>query len=424
MVEYSLLDNNIKIITDTLKTVESVSIYVMVKVGSRYEDKKINGISHFLEHMAFKGTKARSAKQIAEEFDNIGGYFNAYTSREVTVYHVKILKDKEYISFVLNILADILINSVFDEKELEKERLVVAQEIARTNDSPDDIIFDKHNENAYRNQSFGRSVLGLPEVVNKLSRDDLVEYVDRHYFSGNIMIAFSGNIEHEDAVRAIKESSPSFLQIKNKEKFAVKPAEYTGGDYREHRDLEQTHVLIGFPGVTYNDDMYYKMRLFSMILGGGMSSRLFQEVREKRGLAYSVFAFHSSYLDTGLFSIYSAVNSSNLHDFCSIALGEIGSIASRGITAEELVRVKRQLKAGLLMEMESTEARASRALQSFVYYGRYIGLDELVRQVDVVTQDDIKQCALSLLSNKQKIAFTAIGDINKMPAYNDLPNLL
>ena len=423
MVECSLLDNNIKIITDTLKSVETVSIHVMVSVGSRYEDKEINGISHLLEHMAFKGTKTRSAKQIAEEFDNIGGYFNAYTGREATVYHVKILKEKEYISFVLSMLADILINSVFDEKELEKERLVVAQEIARTNDSPDDIVFDKHNENAYMDQSFGRSVLGLPEVIGALSREDLVKYVDQHYFGGNIMIAFSGNIEHEDALRAVRESSPSFLQIKDKERLAAKAAEYTGGDYREHRDLEQTHVLIGFPGVAYNDDMYYKTRLFSMILGGGMSSRLFQEVREKRGLAYSVFAFHASYLDTGLFSVYSAIDPNNLHDFCRITLSEIGSIAGKGITAEELVRAKRQLKAGLLMEMESTEARASRVLQSFVYYGRHISLDELVRQVDVVTQDDVKQCALSLVNNKQKMTFTAIGDISKMPAYNDLSTL-
>ena len=298
-VQTSRLANGLRVVSDPVDHVETASIGLWVDVGARCESEETNGMSHLLEHMAFKGTERRSARDIAEEIEAVGGHLNAYTSRETTAYYAKVMK--EDVPLALDLLADILQHSTFDPEELERERAVVIQEIAQVNDTPDDLVFDRFQETAYPDQPLGRSILGPPERVGSYSRDALAGYMAAQYRAARMVLVGSGRIDHDGLVAAAEEA---FTALPEGPTAAPAAAVYGGGDCRIVRDLEQAHLVVGFDGVAYDDDDFYALQVLSTLLGGGMSSRLFQEIRERRGLAYSVFTFSSSYADGGIFGVY------------------------------------------------------------------------------------------------------------------------
>jgi len=401
------LSNQLRIAVDEMKEVETVSIGVFVNTGSRNENLKINGISHFLEHMAFKGTKKRSAKQIAEEFEGIGGYINAYTSKEKTVYYTKVLK--QHAEFAVEFLSDILQNSTFDNKELEKERGVILQEIAMTNDSPDDIIFDYFQSTAYGNQSLGQSILGSPENIKKFSRKNFIDYISDQYNYRDIAIVGSGSIKEDNL---LKWSEKYFNNLgKNK----IKPLEvnkYKGGVLLKEKKLEQVNLIIGFDGLSYNHQDYYKIQVLAMILGGGMSSRLFQEIRENQGLAYSIYAFNYSFQDSGLFGIYAGTTPDKSNQLINSVKEQINKICKK-IDKAELDRVKTQFQAGLLMSKESTSSRMQKLGSDIISHNKIISDKEIIDKIKRITEKEISQLASKIFINT-KTTFSAIGKVKNI----------
>lgn len=413
------LDNGLRIITERVHEVDSVALNIRVGVGSRAESASQNGISHFLEHMAFKGTKTRTAFEIAKAFDDIGGVFNACTGRESTSYYAKVLKKD--IKTGIDILIDILMNSMFPEDELEREKGVVIQEIFQTNDSPSDIIFDKYFEAAYKDQPFGRSILGTQDTVKSFTRANLDDYINEHYFGKNIIFAVAGNVEHEEVVQLIKD----FLsKIHSKELKKSQNVSYTGGEYLEHRKLDQVHLLIGLPSVSRDDNRYHTFKVLDSILGSGMSSRLFQEVREKQGLAYSIYSFNSSYADTGMLSIFTGTDSSNLDKLLKSITAELKKLSTDDLKEEEVNRVKERVKSQILMSRESVSSRAETLGHYYGNYNKYISKNELIEKISAVTIYDIKKAAEELLSQHEKFTLAAIGEINSLPSCDKVISML
>jgi predicted Zn-dependent peptidase len=372
------LSNGLRIVTDRIDTVATVSLGLWVDVGTRHEPAEINGVAHFLEHMAFKGTKRRSALAIAEEIEAVGGHLNAYTSRESTAYYAKVLK--EDVALALDILADILQHSTFEKSELERERTVILQEIGQANDTPDDIIFDYFQERAFPNQAMGRPVLGSPEIIRKLTRKSVVAYLKDHYGAARMVLSASGNLDH-DAFVALADKLLSKMPAERAAE--TEPARYVGGDHREGRDLEQLHLVLGFPGLPLGDPDYYAASVLSTAFGGGMSSRLFQEVREKRGLVYAIYSFAHSYRDGGLFGIYAGTGEAEAAELLPVLCDEARKLDA-GFAPAELARAKAQMKAGLLMSLESTSARCEQMAQHMLIHGTPFDPDEIVRRVDAV----------------------------------------
>ena len=285
-IRSTTLENGLRVVSDPMLSVESVSLGIWVDVGTRHENPKINGISHLLEHMAFKGTKRRSALAIAEEIEAVGGYINAYTTRESTAYYVRVLKKD--VELGLDLLADILQNSTMETDELERERAVILQEIHQANDNPDDVIFDNFQETAYPEQAMGLQILGNAKVVSSLGRELVVDYMNDHYNSNTMVLSAAGKIDHDELVNL---AHNSFKNLPPGRKAIEEPALYAGGQNLKTRTLEQAHIILGFEGVSYEDPDFHATSVLSTLLGGGMSSRLFQEIREKRGLAYSIYSF-------------------------------------------------------------------------------------------------------------------------------------
>ena len=397
-VKLTQLDNGLKVVTKSLENFESVMLGSWVKAGSVCETESNNGISHFLEHMAFKGTTSRTARQIAEDIESVGGYANAYTSRETTAFHAKFLKDDTPIA--MDIVSDILQNPTFDNTELERERGVILQEIAQTNDTPDDIVFDHFQNVAFPNQSMGRSILGPVDVVSKISADDLRDYRNRFYNADNIVFGAVGNVSHEEILDYAEKYFNKFATNKTYYKKSV--YDYQGGCYSDVRDLEQAHVVIGFNGIPNSSDDYYTQAIFSSILGGGMSSRLFQEVREKRGLVYSVYTFSSSYSRNGLFGIYAATSPEKVEELADVASAELMKM-SEEITETEFKRTKAQFKAGLLMSQESSSSMCEQIVNHTMVFGRPLSRDEILEKINNVTIDDVKNLTKKITASKASI---------------------
>lgn len=402
--QITTLPSGLRVATDEMKDVETVSVGVFVNTGSRHETPEINGISHFLEHMAFKGTKKRNAKQIAEEFEGIGGRINAYTSKEKTVYYAKVLK--KHAEFAVEFLADILQNSTFDKVELEKERGVILQEIAMTNDTPDDIVFDYFQETAYPSQALGRSILGPVKNIKKFSREHFSDYIGKQYSYKNMAVVAAGNIKEKDLV---KWSQKYFTSLGTNKIKAPQAAKYSGGDFRKEKKLEQINLVMGFKGLSYLDPNYYAAQILAMILGGGMSSRLFQEVREQRGLAYSIYAFNHSHFDSGIFGIYAGTTPEKTNELISATSGEIKKICEK-ISDKELQRVRTQFEAGLLMAKESTSARMQRLGGEILSHDRLIPDQEVMKKVLAVEKSDVTKLAEKIFSGS-KMTFAAIGKV-------------
>ncbi len=374
----SILANGLRVATDRIDTIDTVSLGLWVDVGTRHEPAEINGVAHFLEHMAFKGTERRSARDIAEEIEAVGGHLNAYTSRESTAYYAKVLKEDAPLA--LDILSDILQHSVFDPTELERERTVILQEIGQANDTPDDIIFDHFQATAYPDQPLGRPVLGSPEIIKRLSREAVTAYLHDHYGAERMVLSVAGNIEH---ARVVDLAEKLLSGLPRERAVTATPANYTGGERRMERDLEQLHLVLGFPGLTLADPDYYAAAVLSTAFGGGMSSRLFQEVREKRGLVYTIHSFAHSYRDGGLFGIYAGTGEDEAGELMPVLCEETAKLAD-GFEPVELQRAKAQMKAGLLMSLESSSARCEQLAQHMLIHGTPFDPADLVQRIDAV----------------------------------------
>jgi predicted Zn-dependent peptidase len=404
------LPNGLRIVTDRLDTVDTVSLGIWVDVGTRHEAAEINGAAHFLEHMAFKGTERRSARAIAEEIEAVGGHLNAYTSRESTAYYAKVLK--EDVALALDILADILRNSTFDPAEFERERQVILQELGQANDTPDDIIFDHFQERAFPDQAMGRPVLGSAEVLRRLPREPVMAYLRDHYGAARMVLSASGNLDHDRIVElADKLLSTMPATGAGGNAAAAEPARYVGGEHRQGRELEQLHLVLGFPGQTLTDPDYYAASVLSTAFGGGMSSRLFQEVREKRGLAYTVHSFAHSFTDGGLFGIYAGTGEAEAEELMPVLCEETMRLAD-GLAEGELARAKAQMKAGLLMSLESTGARCEQMAQHMLIHGTPFDPADIVRRIEAVDDAAIGRIIAGWHSAPPTLA--ALGPVGRL----------
>ena len=342
-VRTSALSNGLRIVTHVMPQVETVSLGVWLDVGARYETLGQNGISHLLEHLAFKGTRSRSAKQLAEEIEAVGGHLNAFTSREHTTYYARLMKDD--LPLGLDILSDIVLNATYRSDELSREKEVIIQEIGQVRDTPDDLIFEFLQEAAFPDQPLGRSVLGTADGVRSLDSPTIRKYMQLHYRAEATVLAAAGNLDH-DQLTDLAAAAFDQMRVERSESFL--PAKFEGGHRHELRELEQMHLALGFPAAAFDDPNYFAQQVLSTILGGGMSSRLFQEVRENRGLAYSIYAFSSAHADTGLLGIYAGTAPALVGELLPVIADEIKKMANK-VEEDELSRAKSQLKAGLMM---------------------------------------------------------------------------
>ncbi|HWB49912.1 MAG TPA: pitrilysin family protein [Stellaceae bacterium] len=405
-VGLATLSNGLRIVTDRIDTVATVSLGLWVDVGTRHEPAAVNGVAHFLEHMAFKGTKRRSALAIAEEIEAVGGHLNAYTSRESTAYYAKVLKEDA--GLALDILADILQHSTFEPNELERERAVILQEIGQANDTPDDIVFDYFQERAFPDQAMGRPVLGSPEIIKSLSRKAVVSYLQDHYGASRMVLSAAGNLDHD---RIVDLADKLLSDMPAERAVSSEAACYVGGEHRQDRDLEQLHLVLGFPGPTLTDPDYYAGAVLSTAFGGGMSSRLFQEVREKRGLAYAVSSFAHGYRDGGLFGIYAGTGEDEAAELLPVLCDETLKLRD-GFAPAELARAKAQMKAGLLMSLESTSARCEQMAQHMLIHGTPFDPDDLVRRIDAVDDAAIARVVESWRGGTPTLV--ALGPLGKL----------
>lgn len=397
------LPSGLTVVTDPMPTVETVSLGVWVGVGTREETPAENGAAHLLEHMVFKGTPRRSATAIAEEVEAVGGHLNAYTGRESTAYYAKVLKEDA--ALAIDVIADITQNALFDPDELVRERQVVQQEIGQAIDTPDDIAFDYWQQAAYPDHTLGLPVLGTAETVAGLDVDAVRGFHRRYYNAGDMVLAAAGNIDHDRLV----DMAAHFDSLGDGKRTPRKPVAYRGGSHREARALEQLHLLIGFDGVGYRDPDYYAISVLSTLLGGGMSSRLFQEIRERRGLVYSIHSFTSHYCDGGLFGIYAGTGPGDAADLIPALAGEVMGVLER-LPEEEIERAKAQLKASLLMGLESTTNRCEQLGTQMLVFDRLVPPGEVVEKLAAVDRAAVQSCCRRMLSTPPTI--TALGPLD------------
>lgn len=415
-IQISTMSNGLRVVTDYIPTVESVSMGVWVRAGTRYEMPQDNGVAHLLEHMIFKGTNKRSAKEIAEAIETVGGNINAYTSREMTAYYAKVLKAD--VKLAVDVLSDILQYSVFDNYELERERSVVLQEIGQANDIPDDVVFDNFQSTAFRNQALGRPVLGKSDIVSGLSRDAIVGFRDEYYQTPQMVVAAAGNVDHEEFFDYV---GLNFEALKNKKTSMINKSTYTSGEYRETRDLEQIHLILGFPSAAMGSHEFYGMSILSNLFGGGMSSRLFQEIRENRGLVYSIDTFMSAFSEVGLFGIYAGTGPENITELIPALCEQLNRLP-KNIKDEELNRAKTQLRSNLLMALESTGSRCEQLAQHLLLFDRVMSVEEMLVKIDSISLKEVSDLAGKLITSRPVLS--AIGNLDNLESYNAITERL
>ena len=407
-VEIHELANGLRIAVEPMPGLRSASIGVFLTAGGRHERVEQNGIAHFLEHMAFKGTPTRTAQAIAEEIEDVGGYINAYTGKEMTAYYARVLEAD--VERALGILADIVLNPLFAKPDIEVERGVILQEIGQALDTPDDIIFDWLQEAAYPGQPFGRTILGPTERVSRFDRADLAGFVTEHYGPERIILSAAGAVD-PDRLRAAAERH--FGHLTRRLLPAVPAARFAGGERRESRDLEQVHMALAFEAPGVREDAAYAAQIYATALGGGMSSRLFQELRERRGLCYTIFAQAGAYDDTGLITIYAGTGEEQIRELTDLTLDELRRAAD-GLTVAELERARAQLKAGMLMGLESPSARAERLARMLGVWGRVPDIDEIIAKIDAVTPERVRAFGESLVLRADP-AVALLGPVGDAP---------
>jgi predicted Zn-dependent peptidase len=401
-VELSRLPSGLAVVTDAMPHLETASLGVWVGSGSRYEEVDEHGISHLLEHMAFKGTSRRTAREIVETIEAVGGDLNAGTGVEITAYYARVLKAD--VPLALDVLSDILTDPAFDPEELTREQNVIVQEIGAVEDTPDDIVFDHLQSIAFPDQAVGRSILGTPATVRSLTGRKLRAYLGRTYCAPDMVIAAAGAIDHQTV---LAEAEQRFAKLNGASCSPPAPARFRGGNRIEARDLEQVHVAMALEGLPQRNADLYSLHVFTHIVGGGMSSRLFQEVREVRGLCYSIYAFHSPYADTGLFGLYAGTDQVDAPELMRVVIGEIQS-AAETLTEKEVARAKAQMKAGILIALESSSARAEQLARQLIMHGRPIPVEEIVAKVDAVTVESARAAGRALI-RRSRPALALLG---------------
>lgn len=407
-VQITTLENGLRVVTESMDRVETVSVGAWVGVGARHEPESVNGVSHLLEHMVFKGTKKRSARAIAEEIEAVGGHMNAYTAREHTAYYAKMLK--EDLGLAMDVIGDLVQHATLDADELERERHVVIQEIHQLHDTPDDIVFENFQAVAFPDQALGRSVLGSEALIEGMSRDAVLDYMTTHYAAPVSVVSAAGALDHDSVVDMVRST---FDNLPAGASASRETARYGGGDVRVDRELEQVHITLGFEGLAYDDDDYYAASVLSALLGGGMSSRLFQEVREKRGLVYSIYSYQSAYSDGGLFGVYAGTGSGEVTELMPLIADELNKVR-QSVDEQEVARARAQLKASILMSLESTSSRCEQLARQMLIYGRPVPAEEIVAKVDAVTAGDVVRVAERLFSTKPTLS--AIGPLANLEA--------
>ena len=416
-VQVSQLANGMTIVTDRMDHLESAALGIWVKAGSRDETAQEHGIAHLLEHMAFKGTKSRTARDIAVQIENVGGDVNAATSAETTSFYARVLKND--VPLAIDILADILNNSLFDESELAREQHVILQEIGAAQDSPEDVVFDNFQSIAFADQPLGRPIMGTPQTVSSFAPKDIRTYLSDHYHGPNMVLSASGNVDHDEVVKMAETRFGSFGST------PARPPEqcfYTGGESLVSKDLMEAQIVMGFEGRAYHARDFYASQVLSTLLGGGMSSRLFQEVREKHGLCYSIYAFHWGFSDTGLFGIHAATEDADIPKLIPVILDQL-LLAGQDIRQEELDRARAQISAGLMMSLESPASRAGQIARQILLFGRPISNEELMERLNALTAERLRDLSVRLFTeNVPTIA--AIGPISHVPGQSEIANVL
>lgn len=410
------LPNGLRIVSETMDGLKSAAIGIWVMAGGRHERVEQNGIAHFLEHMAFKGTKNRSALQIAEEIENVGGYINAYTSKEMTAYYARVLEND--VPRALDVLGDILCNSTFDPSEVEVERGVILQEIGQTNDTPDDVIFDWLHEAAFPDQALGRSILGPAERVSAFKQADLQGFVNEHYKADRMIVAASGAVDHDAIVTQVSELLSG---LESGSAVSMPEGRFQGRERRRVHDLEQAHFTLGFECPNYRDDAIFATQIFSGAFGGGMASRLFQEARERRGLCYSIYSSAGAFSDTGMMTIYAGTGGDQISGLAQLCVDELKRSAD-DMTTDEVERARAQMKAGLLMGLESSSARVERLARMIAIWGRVPELDETIAKIDAVSTDDVRNMAARLVGAETAMAL--YGPVADAPVLVELKDRL
>jgi len=409
-VKISKISNGLIVATDPMMQLESAAVGVWVNAGARNETKSLMGISHMLEHMAFKGTKRRSARAIAEEIEAVGGFLNAYTSREQTAFHARVLKAD--VPLAVDILADILTEPTFEKGELERERQVVLQEIGQAKDTPDDIIFDYLQTVCYPEQAMGWPILGEEETVGAFTAQDLRTYMGENYRAGSMILIGSGAVDHDSLVRLAEEK---FAKVPLGTPAAPEAAHYMGGESHEGGDLEQCHIAYAFPGVSNVDPDFHLAQVYVTALGGGMSSRLFQEVREKRGLCYSIYAFAQSAKDDGVIGVYTGTGESEAAEIGAIVAGEMASLAETA-SEEEVARAKAQLKSSFLMGLERPSARAELIAGHIFNYDRVLSVEEMTEKLEAVDAAEVRRFGQKIMESANP-AVATVGPAGKLERY-------
>jgi predicted Zn-dependent peptidase len=415
MVSRSLLSNGVRVLSEAMPQMVSSTIGIWVQNGSRYETPEENGVSHFIEHLLFKGTKKRTAAQIAEEMDSVGGVLNAFTGKEYTCYYAKVLG--EDLTMATDLLADIFLDSVFDPAEIDRERQVVLQEISQAEDTPDDFIHDLFTLKFWNGHPLALPIFGSVETVNRIDRELLTTFMAERYRAGRVFIAAAGKLDHR---RLVDHCENLFARIPGdgRGETITPPPEHQTVLVHQ-KELEQAHICLGGPGLSQLNDLRYASYVLNTALGGGMSSRLFQEVRERRGRVYSIYSFMSSYADCGYFGVYAGTNPEWVDEVIEVTLEELGKVAREGITSVELTRAKSQMKGNMLLGMESTDSRMNRLARNEIYYSRDIPLAELAKRIDAVRADQVVELASSWF-RPERMALVVLGDLGGRKLPTDL----
>jgi len=398
------LANGVQILTEEVPHVRSAAVGLWVNVGSRDEGREFSGISHFIEHILFKGTVGRTARQIAETLDAVGGQLNAFTTKEYTCYYARVLD--EHFDLAIDLLSDMFFNSKFDLEDIDRERNVIIEEIKMYEDTPDELVHDIFASALWQGHALGLPIIGSAGIIATISREELLKFYNRHYKPGKLVVAVAGNVTHERALAKLKpilESRDGQAQ----RRVMVNPTPHRQVTCRE-KNTEQVHLCVGTQGLSLKDEKTYVFQVINTILGGGISSRLFQTIREQKGLVYSVYSYHSSYHDSGLFCIYAGLSKENVNEVMDLIFKEIKDIQVNGVNEEELQRAKDQLRGNLLLSLESVSTRMSRLGKSKLYLGKVIPTDEVVARINKVTAEEIQELAKNMLK-PESFTLAAIG---------------
>ncbi len=403
-----ILSNGITVITEEISSVWSAAVGVWIATGSRYEDINNNGVSHFIEHLLFKGTKTRTATDIAEELDAVGGQLNAFTSKEHTCYYAKVLG--EHVPIAVDILSDMICNPAFPAEEIERERGVIIEEIRMYEDSPGDLVYEMLERKMWEDHPIGWSIAGTEERMKSISRKEIMDYFQKHYLPHNMVIAAAGNIKHDEVILQLEEHFKCLAGNGHQER--IKPSAALPGAIVRKKDIEQVHLCLGLESYHLTDERLYALYILNMALGGGMSSRLFQEVREKRGLAYTIYSNQAPYKDTGLYSIYAATSPGKLDEVLQLTLTELEKVKHNPLTEKEFLRSKEQLKSGLIMSQEGTASQMLRIGKSQLSFGKIMQTEEVIQKIEAVTMEGIQSVAQELF-NKDHYVVSVVGNMDE-----------